>query len=144
MGSFLRHCRGGRLPGEAVGKPGHSKVKQALHSKGLSWMCLLDLVGASGHPLTGGPWWGAGMWTCRRLFSLDFFCWILLHLARQDGFQPPSCSAFPHAPLVMARGHSGARLFGTKEDPSHCPLLPAFSMSHCFTVYSTPEPSNLI
>lgn len=57
------------------------------------------------------------------------FCWILQRLPRQDGFQPPSCSAFPHAALLMARAHSGAHIFGTKENPSHCPLLPAYSMT---------------
>lgn len=40
--------------------------------QGLPWMCLLDPVGASGHSLTGRRWWGAGMWTCRRLFFQVF------------------------------------------------------------------------
>lgn len=63
-------------------------------------------------------------------------CCLLQHLPRQDDFQPPSCSAFLHVPLVIAAANSGAHVLGTREDPSHCPLLPAFSMSPCFTVHS--------
>lgn len=63
-------------------------------------------------------------------------CCLLQHLPRQDDFQPPSCSAFLHVPLVMAGAHSGAHVLGTREDLSHCPLLPAFSMSLYFTVHS--------
>lgn len=62
------------------------------------------------------------------------FCWILQHLPRQDGFQPPSCSAFPHAALLMARAHSGAHIFGTKENPSHCPLFLAYSMTLIYSL----------
>lgn len=71
----------------------------------------------------------------RRLLSLGFFVGFP-SIFQGRMASASSCFSFLHVPLVVARARSEAHLLGTKEDPIHCLLLPAFIMSHCFTVYS--------
>lgn len=56
-------------------------------------MCLLDPVGVSGHSLTTGPWWGAVMWTSRRLFSPEF---LIVFFSIFQGKM-----AFSHLPALL-------------------------------------------